>query len=356
MGRTLTHRIDLQLQKVARALERRAPQDPRRPVTPPPIRGLRLSDEPRVLAMTDFVFQKSLAARPDFWTALGDRPVLIILLRSWEIRLPDDLARWALTISAHREHFPLHRVLYAANAPVELPRLTEAGIEGLWCNHNAFVEEHLFQPPPDARAGDAREFDALYDARFARFKRHHLAARVPRLALIHFAVPDLVEPLWTIAIRWRLRHARILNRHRWSGMPIFLTPQEVAAANRRARVGLCLSAVEGAMVASIQYLLSGLPVVSTPSRGGRDVFFDADNSLIVEPGARSVAAGVQTLIDRRIDPWQIRAAAITRMNEHRARLFEVVEAFQREHGAPSATLLSREWPRRHGNVFKDIIA
>ena len=37
------------------------------------------------------------------------------------------------------------------------------------------------------------------------------------------------------------------------------------------------------MLASIEYLLAGLPVVSTPSLGGRDHYFDDEYCLIAPP-------------------------------------------------------------------------
>ena len=48
-------------------------------------------------------------------------------------------------------------------------------------------------------------------------------------------------------------------------------------------VGGVFSEEEGACWASSEYLLCGLPVVSTHSRGGRDVWYSGHNSLIVEP-------------------------------------------------------------------------
>lgn len=42
----------------------------------------------------------------------------------------------------------------------------------------------------------------------------------------------------------------------------------------QSRCGLILSAEEGACFAAMEYLLCGLPVVTTPNIGGRDEFFD----------------------------------------------------------------------------------
>lgn len=54
--------------------------------------------------------------------------------------------------------------------------------------------------------------------------------------------------------------------------PAFLPPAQVCAALNRGEVGLALSELEGACWASTEYLLCGLPVVSTPCSGGREVW------------------------------------------------------------------------------------
>jgi glycosyltransferase involved in cell wall biosynthesis len=312
-----------------------------------------LGDDPPVMVLTDFAFHQSLTERPDFWAKMKHQRVLVVLLRSWAIRKAGHVSNWTGYLAEHRKNFSRHRVIYAANAASELPWLEQAGIEAVWCSHNALVDERVFAPDPVGYAGAGCEFDAIYDARFSRFKRHPLASEVKRLALIHYAAPALCEPLWWVAARWRLRHARGINRTKWGFWPRSLSPPEVAAALRRARTGLCLSAEEGAMVASIQYLLCGLPVVTTPSHGGRDVFFDRENSIEVEPNAAAVAGGVRLMIKRNVDPWAIRARALERMAEHRARLFALVEDFQRENGVPLERRLSAEWKIRQGNPFKD---
>lgn len=57
------------------------------------------------------------------------------------------------------------------------------------------------------------------------------------------------------------------------------------------------------MFASMEYLLCGLPIVSTPSIGGRDVFFDKDYVEIVEPDPHAVKEAVIEMVRRRVrDP------------------------------------------------------
>lgn len=343
-------RIDEHLQVLWQALAAR-----KKPGKPGAVRGLLLSENPAAFAIWDHVFKSTVRNRPDFWERWRNKPLLVVIMRTWVTDKSSGLDLWVRLLAEHKQRFPQHRIVMAMNTSTELPLCEEAGIEAVWCNHNAHVDERLYQPLAGAKAGDAREFDAIYDARFARYKRNDLAAKVKRLALIHYTAPPLFELLWTLKMRWMLRHGRILNRHRWGVWPVWMNRTAVAASYTRARVGLCLSPVEGAMLASIQYLLCGLPVVTVPSRGGRDDFFDEKNSITVAPDAEAVAAGVRTLIERRIDPWVIRAKALSLMAEHQARLVVLVDEFQRAHGVPEERLLSNERSTRMKNGFEDVL-
>jgi glycosyltransferase involved in cell wall biosynthesis len=92
-----------------------------------------------------------------------------------------------------------------------------------------------------------------------------------------------------------------------------------------ARVGLCLSAVEGQMMASIEYLMAGLPIVSTPSVGGRDYFFDPEYCLIAPDDPRAIRDAVAALIERNIPRDHIRTKTMQRVERERARFIDWVQ-------------------------------
>jgi glycosyltransferase involved in cell wall biosynthesis len=79
------------------------------------------------------------------------------------------------------------------------------------------------------------------------------------------------------------------------------------------------------MYASAQYLLSGLPVVSTPSLGGRDVFFDDRYTAIVEADSRAIKQGVEDLNSRDIPADFIRQRTLEKMKAHRQRFIKLVQ-------------------------------
>jgi glycosyltransferase involved in cell wall biosynthesis len=96
------------------------------------------------------------------------------------------------------------------------------------------------------------------------------------------------------------------------------------------------------MFACCEYLLSGLPIVTTPSRGGRDVFFHSDYVEVVEETPEAVASGVARLIARNLDPEMIRNRTYQLFMEHRARLlFRLSGLAQRDlfkHAGPNLWL------------------
>jgi glycosyltransferase involved in cell wall biosynthesis len=163
-------------------------------------------------------------------------------------------------------------------------------IRGAHFNHNLYINEHLYQPSTEPKI-----YDAIYTAQFAAFKRLPLARHVEQLMVISYG-GDLH------AFCPALKHAEF-NRE-------FLPRPELARKYNQAYSGLCLSAQEGAMLASCEYLLCGIPVVSTPSKGGRDEFFSPHNSIIVPPDPEQVAKAVQQWKASPPDPAEIRAEVL----------------------------------------------
>ncbi len=50
----------------------------------------------------------------------------------------------------------------------------------------------------------------------------------------------------------------------------------------------------------MEYLFSGVPVITTPSVGGRDEFFDKRHVVVVEPTASAVREAVERIV---AGPW-----------------------------------------------------
>lgn len=241
---------------------------------------------------------------------------------------------------AHRRQYPRHRFIHLCNSPAQYEAFCAQGLRAVFCNQNGLVDEGIFRVIPEVE----KRYDAIYDARFKSYKRHELCAEIDSLALIYIFQALIDDPAEAESIRQSLRHAHYFNHEegRADGAYRNLSTDEVAPCLNEARVGLCLSAEEGAMYASIQYLLCGLPVVSTPSVGGRDVFFDEETSLIVDPTPEAVRRGVAEMAGRRLDPERVRAITLARVQRHRESFKGVVQSIYQEAGV-SHRDYAKEW-------------
>jgi glycosyltransferase involved in cell wall biosynthesis len=201
-------------------------------------------------------------------------------------------------------------VKFLANSPAEREALGAVGLDAMYCNQNAFLDWDRYPLDPTAKP----TFDAVYLARITPFKRHALARDVKSLYLIgEYRDSEMEYGKATLAqLTCQERKRTIPSRH---------VPREI----QRARVGLCLSEIEGAMFVSLEYLLSGRPVVSTRSIGGRDTFFDHAAATIVDDTPEAVAVGVRAMIEAPLDQAAIREMCIEKMRVHRGYLTQAIE-------------------------------
>ena len=200
-------------------------------------------------------------------------------------------------------------------------------VRGAFVSQNIYVDSDVYRP-----LALAKDYDAIYVAQMKKFKRHHLAAGIESLYIATAWGGDLP------AYCRQVSHATFNEKR--------LDKTELAVMYNRSGCSLALSAVEGAMLASYESLLCGTPVVTTPSRGGRDEFFDATNSLTVSADADAVTAAVESWKLRAPDPDLIRAGALARTETHRRRFCGYVAGLIARHGGGSVSV-----ERLYGRYF-----
>jgi hypothetical protein len=279
-----------------------------------------ISRDPMILYMSDWTLRDlSLAILPVL-RELRNVPVYILISLSWAHDNPRIINALKIWQEKRLARFPNVRIINLANGEAEYQALKEAGVQTAFVNHNALISPLVFRILPEVQ----KRFDAVYDARVSAFKRHQLAAGINSLALIAARYQTHHDEAYARRIK------EILPRAYWFNDPLSadyrrMSLPEVNAALNQCRVGICLSEVEGPMFASTQYLLAGLPVVSTKSRGGRDEFFDPDYTWIVEDNAEAVASGVREMCRCPVPPEEIRRCTLQKINVHRNRLFELLD-------------------------------
>jgi glycosyltransferase involved in cell wall biosynthesis len=246
------------------------------------------------------------------------------------------------TMDRHvRQSRPADTIHHCVNDAAISRELIDMGVSAHFINQNAFLDERLFTIQPDA----IKIYDAVYNARMVPFKRHELAAEVSRLLIIGgtYSQDDSVEHFH------KVKAALPTAQFTMEMSPDCLAPQDVNLLLNQSRVGLCLSAVEGTMYAATEYLLCGLPVVSTASVGGRDSWFDPRFTRIVPDDPHAVADAVQELIALQISPDLIRAETLNRMWDHRRRFLDLGQSIYSAHNC------SREFARDFYSNFRNKI-
>jgi hypothetical protein len=276
--------------------------------------------------------------------ALRNHPAWFLISPTWSIEV-DGLA---LTLHehavAHRHDHPGRRLIFIGNTPNEVEILQRHHEAAFFCNKAIHVSEKVFRPLD----GVPLEFDAIYNAQLVPWKRHELSLGIPRCGFLFYR-DGVLRGAGDAEKTIMARHAAIPGHVFINALDKDRQPARLplAAVNRhlnRASVGLCLSEVEGAMFASTEYLLSGLPIVTTPSQGGRQVYHDAEYCLCVPPDPRSVGEAVQALKARGIPRDHIRNRTLQRLNRDRERFMALLNAILEETG--SVRRFAGPWPFR----------
>jgi glycosyltransferase involved in cell wall biosynthesis len=218
----------------------------------------------------------------------------------------DEVAREAAVVS---RLCPAAEMIFLCNSAREVELIAGVGLRAEYCHQNAFLDERHY------RIYDRPiKYDAIYIARITPFKRHHLALGLSSLRLIGDHSPQ--EAAYFAEVMRQFPHAS-WKRKVFSGF--------VSRAIGEARCGLCLSAEEGAMFVSAEYLLSGRPLVSTRNLGGRDAFFEPAYAYLAEDSTESVREGVEAMKRCALSPEEIRRRTIEKFRPHRERMIAILQ-------------------------------
>ncbi len=256
---------------------------------------------------------------------LKDRRVCFIKNSYHTFERQDRRERLRQEVLLFKRVFRQHDLRFICPTETEHALFLEAGIlPSYFINKNAFVDEALFRIVPE----EEKRFDAIHNGQLAPYKRHEFAARVDNLGVLTYRrTNSQTNDEYARQIDALLPHATWLSRPDHT-----IPPRDVPSLLNQARVGLCLSKEEGPMAASMEYMLCGLPIVSTRSLGGRDVFFDPEYVRIVDDDPDAVADGVREMIARDIDPEYIRRKTLDKIHLHRQKFVALIQEVYERHG------------------------
>lgn len=209
---------------------------------------------------------------------------------------------------------PFAEVTVLCNTPLEVERFTTRDVKAVFCHQNAFLDETRYLILPGRR-----RFDAVYLARLTPIKRHLLLEPIvsPRILLVGAKVLDH-EVDYAQDVSTRLKAASVV--------PVF-RGLDVSTLLCSASCGLMLSPREGANFATAEYALCGLPVVNTPSIGGRELLSPEAYRTDVPAEPAAIAAAIARWVSDPPDPKAVRQAFLALAEGHRETLRGLIAAF-----------------------------
>ena len=227
----------------------------------------------------------------------------------------------SLYLSKVSATFKNKKVHFVCSSERERILLGRFGLSSFVSSISTYINEQVF-----THIDVTKEYDAIYAAGMFPYKRLELAADVKNLFVQTYGFKKDSSGHFDLASYCpAVSHAKF-NRE-------FLAIEDVVKNYNSASTALALSKTEGAMLAFVEYLLCGLPVVSTPCSGGREEFFDSRFVAVVDDTPQAVAQGVVELIQRQIDPGEIREFALSKLKEHRMRYCKYIVEIIRAKGA-----------------------
>jgi hypothetical protein len=191
----------------------------------------------------------------------------------------------------------------------------------LFCNHNAFINENKFYI---INKNTIRQYDMVIDSAFHEYKNVKMARGIKNILHIGYFKKDEINekyiPDFGVLPNFNNKNYKRLNK------------KEINDYYNQSLVGGIFSECEGACFASSQYLLAGLPVISINSVGGRDIWYNKDNSIICENLTEdsiyeALEIAKQKLQTGEFNREKIRNIHLKQMDEHRNTIINYIQDF-----------------------------
>ena len=211
-----------------------------------------------------------------------------------------------------------NKIVLLVNTEYEVKYFNNVGCDVIYCNNNAFVDENIFNIYDNI----TKEYDLIINSCFAKYKNTFIANKCNNVAHIGY-YNSAVKKQHQIVPNF----GTIINYKNSSDYKV-LNYEEIAQNLNKSLVGGIFSSEEGGCFASTEYLLCGLPVISINSIGGRDIWYNSDNSIICDNNEDSVSSTLeiikQKISNKEFNSYSIRENCLKKMNYFRDILTEYI--------------------------------
>lgn len=238
---------------------------------------------------------------------INEQNTIVCLLTSWY--------KSETIIRIINENKNYHMIILANTEEEKQYYENQVTCDVIFVNKNAFLNENVFI----MNNFFSKKYDLVIDSCFCEYKNRIIASKI--LNTVHIGyykkANNIIENEFIPNFGIKVNYDTNNLYHK-------LTSREICDIYNQSHVGGIFSDKEGACLSSTQYLLCGLPVVSTKSKGGRDVWYNENNSIICENNDddcyRCVQLVKQKLENGEFNGENIRNNTINLMNHFRNEL------------------------------------
>jgi glycosyltransferase involved in cell wall biosynthesis len=245
----------------------------------------------RIWTLGYFHSFNSLYVRDNLFPKLGEKDYALVV--DWGAVYP------ASSLLISKSKYP-QNIYWLANGKLEYEFLKSQGVNAKIVSHNAFINDKVFSYNPNIK----KKYNAIFCQSVIPFKRPALAKKIPNMVYSTGG-----EPI--------IEYQKMINDQR-GDLFVGCSPNQVASLMNQSHCGLSLSQAEGGNYATTEYLLCGLPVITTKNIGGRDIYLNETNSITIdEDTPEAVLEAVNYILQNleKYDPNKIRQQALDKNRE-----------------------------------------
>ena len=223
----------------------------------------------------------------DFIGSLNEN-TYVFLQFTWNIEAIIDQFPWRIYEKKFGDGFDVKKnLIYCAPNELCYLRIISKGFSAILLNHNALLDYKKFLFEKNTN----KKFLAVINSRPFWWKRVYLCKGIKGIAYIKGEDWARDENSWN---DWQKSDFDYLAEK--------IPPKKVSEIYKNSQMGLILSGNtgenkqnlnEGANYSTGEYLLSGLPVVTTPSQGGREYWLNSRNSVTCLPTKDSLEESIK---------------------------------------------------------------
>ena len=257
-----------------------------------------LSDEPIILISfwSDFQdnFDSILGPIPDH-----KRAYVVIMFNHHRVS-PRRAQMVREDVELYKLRYPNVELLFLCNSKEQKENFDAEELQCIICHASSFLDFNRYQ----IDSANIKKFDAVYRADIVKYNRHELAIDIERLLLIgndgtcnapYFK--EVMDSLQTAVFNGdKGRIDRLISS---------------------SKVGLCLGDSDADVFSCAEYLLSGIPVVSTDSYVCNSIFNCLEYVSVINSYSTSVCSGVKAMGKKTYDPYMIRDETLNILIGHR---------------------------------------